>query len=59
MGKLMRRWVARERVREREKNPKKEGSEIKKGAEADISIKLLVTTCISSLLATFSNKFRP
>ena len=34
------------------------GSEPKKGVEYDISIKLLVTTFVSSLLGTFSDEFR-
>ena len=50
----------RERVREGENRAsegKKSGrSETKKGAESVFSIKLLVTTCMSSLQATFSDK---
>ena len=52
--------AVRERVREREnrvRELKKEWEvKQKKGVESDISIKLLVMTCILSLLATLSDE---
>ena len=51
----MRWWAVREREKKTIKKKKREVKK-KKKIEVDISIKLLVTTVISSLLATFSNE---